>query len=673
MINVSVNPEVYMRAILITILLLTTGLDAQPLLYHCDYEARTVASKQTVGTATSEDGNYAYTLVAGKPLVWLLRSRPVIEWWGATNMSPSANTIVAQAFQDWEEATGIDFEKRGDSDSAIWPNEDGTSQMLVADPSDLQGAQALTQRFLDQASKVVETDIGFDPNLMAGSNDGFKVSVIRHEIGHLLGLQHVEKSNSLMFATILSGSAKSIDQGSLDGIEFLYGEPEGLRNLTVAYQDTLGTGVRTTPAENAAFEMAYSPDRESIYASTALGTWNSVDGGTSWAKADLILVEGATGVPFEGGVPVTNYRPAPDDPATLYGTTNLVVHRSDNGGSTWTFLGGTPFVSSIDAFVIQSATTVFIGTNLGVYKTIDSGDNWVQLNNGLPEDILIGALALDPAQTATMFVGGIGGVYKTTNGGINWSKVGVGLGATSVSHITLDSQGIVYAVSDIGAFKLSSDESTWEPVNSELGTYQVYDLLVDPVATRNVLVATRDGIFHSTDRGITFTQVFPFDAPAIVVPQEGLTLGDFEVGQTATRTLVIDNTGPGPLVIARVETDVDGMSVPDTPVTIQPGASTPLQFQMSRDSEGTVTGSVTLITNDPENPQIVLGILGTGIIILADAGADFDSSGAVDFTDFLGFAGAFGTTDATYDIDASGTVDFSDFLVFASSFGRPLN
>jgi hypothetical protein len=94
---------------------------------------------------------------------------------------------------------------------------------------------------------------------------------------------------------------------------------------------------------------------------------------------------------------------------------------------------------------------------------------------------------------------------------------------------------------------------------------------------------------------------------------------------------------------------------------------------MSRDSEGTVTGSVTLITNDPENPQIVLGILGTGIIILADAGADFDSSGAVDFTDFLGFAGAFGTTDATYDIDASGTVDFSDFLVFASSFGRPLN
>ena len=66
-------------------------------------------------------------------------------------------------------------------------------------------------------------------------------------------------------------------------------------------------------------------------------------------------------------------------------------------------------------------------------------------------------------------------------------------------------------------------------------------------------------------------------------------------------------------------------------------------------------------------------MIGTGIIILADARADFDGSGAVDFTDFLGFASALGTPDATYDIDASGTVDFSDFLVFASSFGRPLN
>jgi hypothetical protein len=181
------------------------------------------------------------------------------------------------------------------------------SQMLIADPLDLGGAQAKTQRYVRLGYNVPlgggdvirvppsvnETDIGFDPNLMAGSNDAFKVSIIRHEIGHLLGLQHVEKSNSLMFATILSGSATPIDQGSLDGITFLYGEPEDLRNLTVAYLDTLGSGIRVTDefgvvihAENAVFEMAYSPGGESVYARAELGAWKSADGGacdfSSW-------------------------------------------------------------------------------------------------------------------------------------------------------------------------------------------------------------------------------------------------------------------------------------------------------------------------------------------------------------------------------------------------------
>jgi Ca2+-binding EF-hand superfamily protein len=53
---------------------------------------------------------------------------------------------------------------------------------------------------------------------------------------------------------------------------------------------------------------------------------------------------------------------------------------------------------------------------------------------------------------------------------------------------------------------------------------------------------------------------------------------------------------------------------------------------------------------------------------------DFDGSGAVDFTDFLTFAGVFGQTvesgvDPIIDIDGSGVVDFADFLIFASFFG----
>ncbi len=54
---------------------------------------------------------------------------------------------------------------------------------------------------------------------------------------------------------------------------------------------------------------------------------------------------------------------------------------------------------------------------------------------------------------------------------------------------------------------------------------------------------------------------------------------------------------------------------------------------------------------------------------------DFDSSGEVDFTDFLLFVAQFGKSssdegfDARMDLDSNGTIDFTDFLNFVAAFG----
>ena len=56
--------------------------------------------------------------------------------------------------------------------------------------------------------------------------------------------------------------------------------------------------------------------------------------------------------------------------------------------------------------------------------------------------------------------------------------------------------------------------------------------------------------------------------------------------------------------------------------------------------------------------------------------ADLDGDGDVDFSDFLLFAAAFGTSEggpgynAAADLDGDGTVAFSDFLIFANAFGN---
>ena len=58
---------------------------------------------------------------------------------------------------------------------------------------------------------------------------------------------------------------------------------------------------------------------------------------------------------------------------------------------------------------------------------------------------------------------------------------------------------------------------------------------------------------------------------------------------------------------------------------------------------------------------------------------DFDGNGRVGFSDFLAFAGQFGSRqgdgryEARYDLDSNGTVGFSDFLIFGSSFGKEVS
>ena len=55
---------------------------------------------------------------------------------------------------------------------------------------------------------------------------------------------------------------------------------------------------------------------------------------------------------------------------------------------------------------------------------------------------------------------------------------------------------------------------------------------------------------------------------------------------------------------------------------------------------------------------------------------DFDGNGMVGFSDFLAFAGRYGTRQgegsyrAKYDLNRDGAIDFSDFLIFAGSYGN---
>ena len=70
-----------------------------------------------------------------------------------------------------------------------------------------------------------------------------------------------------------------------------------------------------------------------------------------------------------------------------------------------------------------------------------------------------------------------------------------------------------------------------------------------------------------------------------------------------------------------------------------------------------------------QTPDPTLLVSGNRIVNRAAFNADFDGGGVVDFTDFLAFAGAYGTNDADFDLTADGVVGFADFIAFSESYG----
>jgi hypothetical protein len=65
------------------------------------------------------------------------------------------------------------------------------------------------------------------------------------------------------------------------------------------------------------------------------------------------------------------------------------------------------------------------------------------------------SLAIDPVRPDTLHAGADSGAYVSLDGGLSWGEINDGLlGATVVYSIVIDPQGVVYAATPYGIFRL---------------------------------------------------------------------------------------------------------------------------------------------------------------------------------------------------------------------------
>jgi photosystem II stability/assembly factor-like uncharacterized protein len=83
----------------------------------------------------------------------------------------------------------------------------------------------------------------------------------------------------------------------------------------------------------------------------------------------------------------------------------------------------------------KAPTTIYAGTQEGLFKTLDGGQKWSLVGKVLRNTYVI-ALAIDPVTPNTLYVGTDTGIFKSTDGGESWSKLG--LNVNHIKALTLD-------------------------------------------------------------------------------------------------------------------------------------------------------------------------------------------------------------------------------------------
>ena len=265
------------------------------------------------------------------------------------------------------------------------------------------------------------------------------------------------------------------------------------------------------------------------------GIYKSTDGGENWE---------VKGVPDVGSISKIVMDPNDDDVVYVgamgplfENDNNRGVYRSLDGGDTWEQKLFVSDSTGIIDMVIHPANGDIIyaaawerirrpqyrqygGETSGIYRSLDGGDNWTELTNGLPtvpsEKGRI-SLAISESNPNVLYAryadanGSIQGVYRTSDGGNTW----VSRNSASLTNIGFHwwfrgivvdptDENTIYNV-DFEVQKSTDGGNTWFDVFQNVHVDQ-HALAFNPNDPQEVLLGNDGGFYKSTNGGTNWTK-----------------------------------------------------------------------------------------------------------------------------------------------------------------------
>jgi len=341
-----------------------------------------------------------------------------------------------------------------------------------------------------------------------------------------------QEADTLYVATASGGVWKSTDAGGTFSVAWPNEITQAIGALAIAPDGTLYAGTGETGPGGGSLTYGGS------------GIYRSSDGGQTWTRVGL-----------EGSARVARIVIDPSDSARIFAAVSgdlfvtggdRGVYRSIDGGDSWerVLVGDTPSAGAADlAIDPQDSTRIFAtlwdhhrsperrsysGLGSGVYLSIDGGDTWTRLSNGLPPALpLLGriGLAIAPSDPLRVYVittqasatfssdGLFEGFYISSDGGASFTRLppdstlansqssyGWWFGRVWVDPADEDSVWVA------GVPLVHSRAAGMGWIANSAGHADQHAMAWDPHVPDRVFIGNDGGAFVSLDNGMTFSR-----------------------------------------------------------------------------------------------------------------------------------------------------------------------
>ena len=277
--------------------------------------------------------------------------------------------------------------------------------------------------------------------------------------------------------------------------------------------------------ENSVNKVIINPNNpDSVYAVTNSNIMISTDAGVNWQ------------IMYGAGFRWRDIEFKPGNPSTIYAAKQLNggsnIYRTIDGGANWSKInnGGASSgkyrpliaVTPSNPDVIYALYSAADYSLHGLYKSSDSGDNWVLQSNS-PN--ILGrdtdgtstggqswydlSLAVSTNDENLLYVGGIN-LWKTTDGGQSWTINASSGNSSNYSYMHVDQHAaefnplthVAYAGNDGGIYKYMENLDEWVDISDGLEISQFYRLGLSKSNTEKLVAGAQDNGTEMLTNGV---------------------------------------------------------------------------------------------------------------------------------------------------------------------------